>query len=219
MKIAGATSVASYLAKLPADRRAIVARVRDEVNAVIPAGYVESLGYGMIMWSIPLSRFPNTYNGQPICTVALAAQKHYYALYLMGCYGNAVLDAELRAGFARDGKTLDMGKSCVRFTRVEDLSLPAVARVIGTVTPEMMMEWHEMAHSPAATAKRRAARREAAPAPTQAAKTAAARKPAAKTAAARKPAAKKPAAKRPAVKKSVRRKPAPTRAAAKKRAR
>ena len=208
MQIAGATSVALYLAKLPADRRAVVARVRDEVNAVIPKGYVESLGYGMIMWSVPLSRFPNTYNGQPLCCVALAAQKNHYALYLMGCYGNAVLDAELRAGFARDGKTLDMGKACVRFRRVEDLSLPAVARVIGTVTPEMMMEWHEMAHSPAATAKRRAGRREAA-----------APKPAAKTAAARKPAAKKPAAKRPAVKKSVRRKPAPTRAAAKKRAR
>lgn len=204
MKIAGATSVASYLATLPADRRAVVARVRDEVNAVIPTGYVESLGYGMIMWSIPLSRFPNTYNGQPLCSVGLAAQKHHYALYLMGCYGNAVLDAQLRAGFARDGKTLDMGKSCVRFKQVEDLSLPAVALVIGTVTPEMMMEWHEMSHSPAATAKRRSERRAAGATKPAAAKRASAKRAAAKRASA-KPATTKPAARTPATKQSARR--------------
>ena len=189
MQIAGATSVALYLAKLPADRRAVVARVRDEVNAVIPKGYVESLGYGMIMWSVPLSRFPNTYNGQPLCCVALAAQKNHYALYLMGCYGNAVLDAELRAGFARDGKKLDMGKSCVRFTRVEDLSLPAIEQVIRKVSPELMMEWHEMAHSPAAREKRRAERRAERRAVTV--KKPAARRPAAKKAAAKRPAAKR----------------------------
>ena len=182
MQVAGATSVQTYLAGLPPERRAVVARVRDVVNACVPAGYVESLGYGMIMWSVPLSRFPNTYNGQPLCCVALAAQKNHYALYLMGCYGNAVLDAELQAGFARDGKKLDMGKACLRFQHVEDLSLPAIEQVIRKVSPELMMEWHEMAHSPAAREKRRTARR---------------------AAGAMKAEAKKPAAKKPKAKKSV----------------
>ena len=190
MQVAGATSVQTYLAGLPPERRAVVARVRDVVNACVPAGYVESLGYGMIMWSVPLSRFPNTYHGQPLCCVALAAQKNHYALYLMGCYGNAVLDAELQAGFARDGKTLDMGKACLRFQHVEDLSLPAIEQVIRKVSPELMMEWHEMAHSPAAREKRRAERRAVT------VKKPAARRPAAKKAAAKKPAAKRPAAKR-----------------------
>ena len=159
MKVASTISVAMYLAGLPPDRRAVVERVRDVVNGCVPAGFVESLGYGMIMWSVPLSRFPNTYNGHPLCSTALAAQKNHFALYLMGCYGNAPLEAELRAGFARDGKKLDMGKSCLRFKRVEDLSIPAIEQVIRKVSPELMMEWHEMAHSPAAREKRRAARR------------------------------------------------------------
>ena len=159
MKIAGATTVQSYLANLPPERREIVARMRDLVNANVPIGYEESLGYGMIAWAIPLSRFPTTYNGQPLCYAALAAQKNHYALYLMCVYGSSPLEAELRAGFAKDGKRLDMGKSCVRFKRIEDLSLPAIERVLRKVKPETLIERHEQAHSPAAVAKRRAERR------------------------------------------------------------
>src|SRR5439155_6687617 len=85
---------------------------------------------GMIMYCIPLERFLNTYNGQPLLYVALAAQKNYCALYLMGPHMDTEQLAGLRAAFREAGKKLDMGKSCVRFRKLEDLPLEAIGQVI-----------------------------------------------------------------------------------------
>lgn len=161
MKVAGATSIESYLANLPPERRDVIATMRDLVNAHVPAGYDEMFGYGMILWAVPLSRFPNTYNGQPLCYVALASQKRHFALYLTCVYGDKVREAEFREGFAREGKKLDMGKSCIRFQRIEQLSLPTIERAIATVPPERLMALHEMSHSPGARGRRSAARAKA----------------------------------------------------------
>ena len=176
MKVAGATSVQTYLAKLPPDRRDVIATMRDVVNANVPAGYEEGFGFGMIMWAVPLSRFPNTYNGQPLCYVALASQKNHFALYLTCVYGDKTREQEFREGFARDGKRLDMGKSCVRFQRIDQLSLATIEKTIAGVPPETLMAMHDSVHNPEARAKRSAVR----------AKTAAAKK---------KPTARKPVAK------------------------
>ena len=73
-----ASDVTAYLAELPPERRAVVAAVRDVVLANLPAGYREAVGWGMITWSIPLERYPDTYNQQPLCFAALAAQKNHY---------------------------------------------------------------------------------------------------------------------------------------------
>ena len=62
--------------------------VRDTVNANLDDGFAEGMEYGMVTWGIPLERYPKTYNGQPLAYAALAAQKHYYALYLMGDYAD-----------------------------------------------------------------------------------------------------------------------------------
>ena len=161
MKVAGAVSVETYLANLPPDRRDVVATMRDVVNAHIPSGYEEMFAYDMITWAVPLSRFPNTYNGQPICYVALASQKHHFSLYLTCVYGDDQRAAEFRAGFARDGKKLDMGKSCVRFQRIEQLSLPTIEQAIAGVPPETMMAMHDASHNPEAKARRSAARAKA----------------------------------------------------------
>ncbi|MBA4071078.1 MAG: hypothetical protein C0497_04460 [Gemmatimonas sp.] len=80
-----------------------------------------------------LASLPDTYNGQPLCYVALAAQKRYFALYLMGCYGDETLMAELRSGYEAKGLKLDMGKSCLRFTSLESIALDVVARSIARV--------------------------------------------------------------------------------------
>jgi len=71
-----AATVAQYLAALPADRRAEIEKVRDLVNAALPAGYREGVGYGMIGWVIPLEDYPGTYNKQPLAYAGLAAQRH-----------------------------------------------------------------------------------------------------------------------------------------------
>ena len=126
-------TVAQYLAALPADRRAVIAKVRAAVKRAMPKGYQEMMGYGMIMWSVPLKVLPNTYNGYPLCYVALAAQKRHYALYLMGCYGNKALMDELKAGYKAAGLRLDMGKSCLRFTSLDRLALEVATKAIARV--------------------------------------------------------------------------------------
>src|SRR5271157_6081197 len=75
---------AQYIASLPADRAKTIATVRALVNKHIPRGYDECLVWGTIGWTIPLSRYPDTYNKQPICYVALSSQKNYCSLYLRG---------------------------------------------------------------------------------------------------------------------------------------
>lgn len=133
MVSSAASTVPQYLASLPPERRAVVAKVRAAVRRAMPKGYTETMAYGMIAWSVPLRVLPDTYNGQPLCYVALAAQKQYYALYLMGPYGDAALMAELKAGYRAAGLKLDMGKSCLRFKSLDGIALDVVERVIAAV--------------------------------------------------------------------------------------
>ena len=126
----------AYLAELPPERAAIVCGVRDLVNTHIPPGYSEGMGWGMIGWVVPLSRYPNTYNGQPMVYAGLAAQTNYFSLYLTCVYASQARTERLRAAFASAGKKLDMGKSCIRFRRIEDLAEQAIADAVGAVPVE-----------------------------------------------------------------------------------
>jgi hypothetical protein len=180
-------SVDSYLSNLTAERRAELQVVRAVVNANLPQGYVEGIDFGMISWSVPLSTYPNTYNGHPLSIAALAAQKKHNALYLVGVYG--VDDGALRSWFEsawqKSGKRLDMGKSCVRFQSARDLALDVVGQTIARVSVADFLAHYERTRAP----RRDGAKTEAA---------ASERKPAAKkvaTTKARKPAAKNVAAK------------------------
>ena len=138
-----ATTVAEYLDELPPERRAVVAVVRDLVLRHLPAGYQESMLFGMIGYAIPLADYPNTYNKQPLTYVALAAQKRHYALYLMNVHQNGDDEARLREAFARAGKWLDMGKSCLRFASLDALELDAVAAVIASTPPAEFIARYE----------------------------------------------------------------------------
>lgn len=128
-----AATVEEYLAELPEDRAAVVGHVRDLVNAHLPAGYQEGMLYGMITWMVPLEAYPDTYNRKPLAYVSLAAQKNYYALYLMGVYADSAEEARLRAQWVARGTKLDMGKSCLRFKALTDLHEDLVAEVVAAV--------------------------------------------------------------------------------------
>ena len=138
-----AKTVAAYLAELPPERRAVIAKVRDTLRPSIPKGYEETMGYGMIMYSVPLSRFPETYNGHPLCYAALAAQKNHNALYLTTVYGHKAHETKLRQAFRAKGKKLDMGKSCVRFQRAEDLPLEVIGEILANVPVEKFIAIYE----------------------------------------------------------------------------
>jgi len=138
-----ASTVAQYLRELPAERRRVIAGVRAVIRRNLPAGYRETMNWGMIAYEVPLSRYPDTYNGQPLCYAALAAQKNYCAVYLMGVYQDPGQLATLRAVFKKAGKKLDVGKSCVRFRTLEDLPLDAIGDIVAATPLEAFLERYE----------------------------------------------------------------------------
>ncbi len=138
-----AATVQEYLDALPEDRRAVVATVRELILRHLPKGYKEAMTFGVISYVIPLERFPNTYNKQPLGYIGLGAQKNHYALYLMCVYGDPKRQAWLKDEFKKAGKKLDMGKACLRFKKLDDLPLDVIAQVVGSVKPEKYIEVYE----------------------------------------------------------------------------
>ena len=138
-----APNVDAYLASLPDDRRAAIAAVRAVIVENLPPGFGEGMQYGMIGYSVPLERYPDTYNGEPLGLAGLASQKRYMALYLMGVYGDAEQGSWFRSRWEATGKRLDMGKSCVRFRRLEDVPLEVVGEAIARMSVEELIALHE----------------------------------------------------------------------------
>jgi hypothetical protein len=133
-----AATVAGYLQELPPDRRKEIQKVRAVIRKHLPAGFEETMNWGMISYEVPLSTYTTTYNKQPLAFAALAAQKNYNALYLMSAYSTEQSATTLREGFRKAGKKLDMGKSCIRFDTAEDLPLDTIGEIIASTTPA---EW------------------------------------------------------------------------------
>src|SRR5690606_8532655 len=121
-----AANAEQYLEELPPDRREVVSAARELVLSNLPAGYEESVNWGMLSYEVPLSRYPSTYNGQPLTYVSLAAQKRHYALYLMNVYADSELERMLAEAYASAGRKLDMGKSCLRFRSLDELEPQAI---------------------------------------------------------------------------------------------
>ena len=132
-----------YVASLPTDRAKTITTVRAFVNKHIPPGYEECLVWGTIGWAIPLSRYPDTYNKQPICYVALSSQKNYCVLYLFGPFRSASQLEQLKAAFKAAGKKLDMGKSCINFESPNDLPLEAIGKLVSSISSEEWIESYE----------------------------------------------------------------------------
>jgi hypothetical protein len=172
MVMSKAPTAEDYIAELPAERARVLSEVRKVVLKNLPEGYREMMGWGMISYGVPLERYPDTYNGQPLCYAALAAQKNYFSLYLMGVYGHPERERALRDAFAKAGKKLDMGKSCVRFTALDDLPLDAIGRTIAGMPPSELIEAHEAARAQASSRRRSGASAKSASAKTAPAKTA-----------------------------------------------
>ena len=141
-----AATVDEYLRELPSDRRAVLTRVREIVVQNLPKGFRESMNWGMITYEIPLERYGDTYNGQPLCYIGLAAQKRHFSLYLMGVAQSSEKEKWLRSAFKQAGKDLDMGKSCLRFRTLDDLPLEVIGQVVASTTPEDLIAQNEIAH-------------------------------------------------------------------------
>lgn len=142
-KSAAGKSVDEYLEELPEDRREVVESVRKLIRKNLPKGYEEGVGSGMLSYHIPIEQYPHTYNKQPLGYLALAAQKNYFALYLMGAYSDPAQRKALEEAFAKAGKKMDMGKSCLRFKSLDDLPVDALGKVIASTPPKKFIELYE----------------------------------------------------------------------------
>jgi hypothetical protein len=147
MVSSSAKTVSEYLASLPPERRKTIAAVRKLIRANMPKGYRETMGLGMITYEVPLTRYPRTYNGKPLVYVALAAQKNNYSLYLTCAYMDVARSERLRKAFARTGKKIDIGKSCIRFKSLDDLELRAITDEIASTTPDAFISRYEVSRT------------------------------------------------------------------------
>jgi hypothetical protein len=138
-----ARTPAAYLKGLPKDRREAIRAVRAVILRNLPKGYEEIVDYGVLAYVVPLRRFPDTYNGHPLAVAALASQKQHMSLYLMCVYGHPSTQAWFRSEFKKAGKKLDMGKSCVRFRKLQDLPLGLVGRTIARVPVDTYLEIYQ----------------------------------------------------------------------------
>jgi uncharacterized protein YdhG (YjbR/CyaY superfamily) len=138
-----AKTVKQYLAELPPDRRVAISAVRNVIVKNLPKGYEESMSWGMITYSVPLKILPETYNGQPLCYAGLASQKQHMAVYLMNVYGDPATLKWFQGEFKKAGKRLDMGKSCIRFKKLDDLPLEVIGQAVARTPLAMYVKMYE----------------------------------------------------------------------------
>jgi len=127
-----AKTVDEYLESLPEERREALEKVRTTILKNLPDGYEEAMNFGMVTYQVPLAFYPDTYNKKPLMYAALASQKNYMAVYLSSIYA----DDEKRAAFEEEyratGKRYDVGKSCVRFRKLDDLPVELIGKAIAS---------------------------------------------------------------------------------------
>ena len=143
-----AKTVEEYLSGLPEDRRQAIEAVRAVILKNLDKDYEEGMQYGMIGYYVPHHVYPAGYHcdpRQPLTFAALGSQKNYMSLYLMCVYGSTEHAQWFQQAWAATGKKLDMGKSCVRFKRVEDLALDVIGAAINRVPAKKYIEHCEAA--------------------------------------------------------------------------
>lgn len=138
-----ALTVDGYLETLPGERRLPMRRILEEIRHGIPPGFEEAMGYGMIMFSVPLARYPKGYHvgqGVPLPFIGLASQKRHISFYHMGLYADPALMAWFEGEYARAGlaRRLDKGKSCLRFSRMDKIPLRLIGELSGRISVD---EW------------------------------------------------------------------------------
>lgn len=138
-----------YIAELPEDRRSALAALRKVINENLPKGFKETMGYGHMGWVVPHETYPAGYHcepKQPLPFMGIASQKNHIAVYAMCLYGNVDQLEWFRAEWPKHSKKkLNMGKSCIRFTKLEDIPLDLIGELASKVTPKQWIDIYEKA--------------------------------------------------------------------------
>ena len=133
-----ALTVKDYLKELPTDRASSFIKLRDTILNTIPKGFEEVMSYGMVSYVVPHAIYPEGYHCDPklpLQFTAIASQKNVIAIYHMGIYGSPKLHDWFVTEYPKHCKTkLDMGKSCIRFKKTEDIPYKLIAELMTKIT-------------------------------------------------------------------------------------
>ena len=131
-----AKTIKEYIENLAPERQEAIRKVRQVILENLPEGYEEAMNWGMITYQVPLAVFPDTYNKQPLMYAALASQKNHVAVYLTGIYASDEKREEFESAYKATGKRYDVGKSCVRFRKLDDLPLDVLGDAVAAFEME-----------------------------------------------------------------------------------
>ncbi len=144
-----ATSPEQYINEAPEDRREALQKLREVILSNLPKGFQEGMQYGMIGYAVPHDIYPAGYHCDPkipLPFMSFASQKNSINFYHMGIYAKKELYDWFVAEFPKHSKKkLDMGKSCMRFKKVEDIPFELLGVLSQKITPEEWIEIYEAA--------------------------------------------------------------------------
>jgi len=137
-----AKTPAEYVDSLPDERKSVIENIRKTVLDNLPEGFEETMGYGMLSYVVPHSIYPSGYHCDPktpLPFISVASQKNFIAFYHMGIYADETLLNWFVAEYPKHCKTkLDMGKSCIRFKKMNDIPLELLGQL---VTKMSVQDW------------------------------------------------------------------------------
>ncbi len=142
-----ANSPEDYIDQLPDNRKTVITKLREVINANIPEGFEETINYGMIGWVIPHSDYPEGYHAdpkQPLPFINIASQKNHVAVYHSGVYADSKLLNWFKEEYGKhvSGKP-DMGKSCIRFKKMDKIPYELIGKLAGKMSARSWIELYE----------------------------------------------------------------------------
>lgn len=136
-----------YIQQLPEDRKDSMSKLRKVITDNLPAGFEEEMSYGMIGYVVPFSIYPSGYHCNsklPLPFMSIASQKNFIAIYHMGLYADPILNNWFLAEYPKfSSKKLDMGKSCLRFKKGEDIPFELIRLLVQKMTSSDWVTMYE----------------------------------------------------------------------------
>ncbi|WP_292008570.1 DUF1801 domain-containing protein [Chryseobacterium sp.] len=142
-----AESIEDYILKIPEERQESFRKLFNTVNDNLPKGFKGNVSYGMVGWAVPLETYPDGYHcspGTPLPFINIASQKNFIAFYHMGIYAKPeLLDWFVEEYPKYSKRKLDMGKSCVRFKKADEIPFELLAELSKKMTAEDWIQCYE----------------------------------------------------------------------------
>ena len=136
-----------YISELPDSRKMAFNTLRETILENIPNGFEEQVSYGMIGYVVPHSVYPGGYHVNPelpLPFINIASQKNFIALYHMGLYSDKGLLMWFKSEYSKhSGSKLDMGKSCVRFGKIDQIPYKLIGELVSRVSAEEWIKLYE----------------------------------------------------------------------------